>query len=112
MQTSKYHVGDIVQPYQCDGPYCIAKVRFDDIGNPIYTAIAEGQPYLLLRDTEIVRLINTATPDFVCEPHDNTGDITPDEANGAGWPGDGSGTDDLADYNANEADDYRNEGEE
>lgn len=30
----------------------------------------------------------------------------PDE----GWPGDGSGTDDLADYNANEADDYRDEG--
>jgi hypothetical protein len=29
---------------------------------------------------------------------------------GGGWPGDGSGTDDLADYNANEADDYRNEG--
>ena len=29
-----------------------------------------------------------------------------------GWPGDGSGTDDLADYNANEADDYRNEGGE
>jgi hypothetical protein len=27
-----------------------------------------------------------------------------------GWPGDGSGTDDLADYNANEADDYRDEG--
>ena len=27
----------------------------------------------------------------------------------AGWPGDGSGTDDLADYNANEADDYRDE---
>jgi len=26
-----------------------------------------------------------------------------------GWPGDGSGTDDLADYNANEADDYANE---
>ena len=31
---------------------------------------------------------------------------------GGGWPGDGSGTDDLADYNANEADDYRNEGGE
>lgn len=30
---------------------------------------------------------------------------------GGGWPGDGSGTDDLADYNQNEADDYRNEGE-
>lgn len=28
-----------------------------------------------------------------------------------GWPGDGSGLDDLADYNANEANDYRNEGE-
>jgi NTP pyrophosphatase (non-canonical NTP hydrolase) len=26
-----------------------------------------------------------------------------------GWPGDGSGLDDLADHNANEADDYRNE---
>jgi hypothetical protein len=25
---------------------------------------------------------------------------------GGGWPGDGSGTDDLADFNANEADDY------
>ena len=24
-----------------------------------------------------------------------------------GYPGDGSGTDDFADYNANEADDYR-----
>ncbi len=29
---------------------------------------------------------------------------------GGGFPGDGSGTDDFADYNANEADDYRNEG--
>ncbi len=28
----------------------------------------------------------------------------------AGWPGDGSGMDDLADYNANEADDYADEG--
>jgi hypothetical protein len=26
-----------------------------------------------------------------------------------GWPGDGSGLDDLADFNANEADDYRDE---
>jgi len=26
-----------------------------------------------------------------------------------GWPGDVSGMDDLADFNANEADDYRNE---
>ena len=29
-----------------------------------------------------------------------------------GWPGDGSGEDDLADHNANEADDYRYEGNE
>lgn len=29
-----------------------------------------------------------------------------------GWPGDGSGLDDLADHNANEADDYRDEGNE
>lgn len=28
---------------------------------------------------------------------------------GAGFPGCGDGSDDLADYNANEADDYRNE---
>lgn len=27
-----------------------------------------------------------------------------------GWPGDGSGEDDLADFNQNEADDYRDEG--
>ena len=26
-----------------------------------------------------------------------------------GWPGDGSGMDDFADFNANEADDYRDE---
>jgi hypothetical protein len=32
-----------------------------------------------------------------------------DPSDGYGWPGDGSGTDDLADYNANEADDYRDE---
>lgn len=31
------------------------------------------------------------------------------DADVQGWPGDGSGMDDLADYNANEADDYSNE---
>ena len=35
-----------------------------------------------------------------------------DEYQSHGWPGDGSGEDDLADYNANEADDYRDEGYE
>ena len=34
--------------------------------------------------------------------------VQPDEVS-QGWPGDGSGTDDLADYNQNEADDYSNE---
>ena len=33
-----------------------------------------------------------------------------EELEATGWPGDGSGEDDLADYNANEADDYRDEG--
>lgn len=31
------------------------------------------------------------------------------EGNAANWPGDGSGEDDLADYNQNEADDYSGE---
>jgi hypothetical protein len=31
---------------------------------------------------------------------------------GGGWAGDGSGTDDLADYNQTEADDYANEGDD
>ncbi len=35
-----------------------------------------------------------------------------DEDSQHGWPGDGSGEDDFADYNANEADDYRDEGGE
>lgn len=29
-----------------------------------------------------------------------------------GWPGDGGGSDDLADMNANESNDYRDEGNE
>jgi hypothetical protein len=29
---------------------------------------------------------------------------------GGGWPGDGGGSDDFADYNLREADDYRDEG--
>ncbi len=36
---------------------------------------------------------------------------TPDDES-HGWPGDGSGEDDLADHNANEADDYRDEGDD
>jgi hypothetical protein len=70
----------------------------------------------------------------VAEPRDSAGDTTPNDADGSGdagtldfdcpsdahlesdfedrvsgCPGDGSGEDDLADMNANEADDYRNE---
>lgn len=33
-------------------------------------------------------------------------DLVEEPYDGGGWPGDGSGTDDLADFNANEADDY------
>lgn len=32
-----------------------------------------------------------------------------DDCENIGWPGDGSGEDDLADFNANEANDYLNE---
>lgn len=32
-----------------------------------------------------------------------------DSTTNHGWPGDGSGEDDLADYNQNEANDYLNE---
>ena len=32
-----------------------------------------------------------------------------DDFEDRGWPGDGSGMDDLADFGANEVDDYRNE---
>jgi hypothetical protein len=42
---------------------------------------------------------------------DSAGDELPMDVDGSGtgWPGDGSGEDDFADMNANEADDYRNE---
>lgn len=45
---------------------------------------------------------------------DSAGEETPMDVDGSGcehvgWPGDGSGLDDLADMNANEADDYREE---
>ena len=43
----------------------------------------------------------------MCDVNDSR--MYPGEENEAGWPGDGSGTDDLADYNQNEAMDYANE---
>ena len=53
----------------------------------------------------------TMTPDeTMIDETDRHDDIDPnEETEETGWPGDGSGTDDLADYNANEADDYRDE---
>lgn len=51
---------------------------------------------------------NRETP--LGEEIDGGNDHVADEIyDGGGWPGDGSGTDDLADFNANEADDYRDE---
>jgi hypothetical protein len=43
--------------------------------------------------------------DFACEP---ISEVDSEDHN-PGWPGDGSGEDDLADYNAAEADDYMHE---
>ncbi len=54
--------------------------------------------------------------DFPCCGHGETeleGELAREsmmEREEMGWPGSGDGTDDFADYNANEADDYRNEG--
>jgi hypothetical protein len=46
------------------------------------------------------------------DPQNETHELahqTSDEMEHCGWPGDGSGMDDLADFNANEAMDYVNE---
>jgi hypothetical protein len=43
--------------------------------------------------------------DLVIDQDTPLGELLDDQ----GWPGDGSGTDDLADYNANEAADYGQE---
>lgn len=45
------------------------------------------------------------------DPNHNLAHETPEEQpyDGGGWPGDGSGCDDLADYNQMEADDYCDE---
>jgi hypothetical protein len=41
--------------------------------------------------------------------HEAAHRVDPQDTAEQGWPGDGSGTDDLADYNANEAMDYCDE---
>lgn len=59
---------------------------------------------------EITASSNEPSPDSMLEMEyeDRNGcgyEQEPDQ----GWPGDGSGLDDLADFNANEASDYQNE---
>lgn len=58
-------------------------------------------------ETEI-RDTGRATPEEIMDPVEAWESTFENEQpyDGGGWPGDGSGTDDLADYNANEADDY------
>jgi len=48
-------------------------------------------------------------PDYMDDEAPDDRDEDWERAETNGWPGDGSGTDDLADHNANEADDYRDE---
>jgi len=47
--------------------------------------------------------------DHAPDPYHDAEAYNRKEENHEGWPGDGSGTDDLADYNQNEANDYCNE---
>lgn len=52
--------------------------------------------------------------EYEMEPQDSAGDEVGEDTDGSGmeyvgWPGDGSGEDDLADFNANEVSDYQNE---
>lgn len=48
--------------------------------------------------------------DTVIDQDTPLGELIDGGCDDQGWPGDGSGMDDLADYNASEADDYRDEG--
>lgn len=61
-------------------------------------AVAAGERAEEIRETPLGEEIDGGNDHVADEIYD-----------GGGWPGDGSGTDDLADYNANEADDYRDE---
>jgi len=47
--------------------------------------------------------------DHAPDPYHDAEAYKREEEEHKGWPGDGSGTDDLADYNQNEANDYFNE---
>ncbi len=47
-----------------------------------------------------------------CGPQSDNQEAYYEQEEARGWAGDGSGEDDFADYNANEADDYAHEGAE
>lgn len=89
--------------------YTFAIARIKELQNPAL------QPLGLALDWELNDLMTQAAQ--YEEDHDKEA-IAEAEAsechafgyNPGGWPGDGSGEDDFADYNQNEADDYCNEG--
>lgn len=62
------------------------------------------------RDEMTVSFEETVSPDAHLEAqYEERTEVEESPTEDAGWPGDGSGMDDLADYNANEAMDYMGE---
>ena len=60
MKESKYKVGDLVKAgVTLEDIYKITKVRFDDVGNPIYTAV-NNLGHLFLRDCEIIEKLSAS----------------------------------------------------
>ena len=58
--NSKYHVNDIVKVGGViQDIYKITKIRFDDVGQPIYTAV-NNLGHIFLRDIEIIDRIDVA----------------------------------------------------
>lgn len=68
------------------------------------TELADYADIILIMKTELADYLNKETEKLKAEQRAEQAPY-----DGAGWPGDGSGTDDLADYNANEAMDYSGE---
>jgi hypothetical protein len=66
-----------------------------ELKNEIMVQPQEVEPDSMLEMEYEDRVSGSYSDEETEEPYD-----------GGGWPGDGSGTDDLADFNANEADDY------
>ncbi len=76
----------------------------------ITAAIASDENMALVIVTALNKHLNDLNDLTVqVEPEDGHLESDFDDRQDLGWPGDGSGEDDLADFNANEADDYRDE---